>query len=36
MGQSVYVLPVQYPAEIENYRSIGVTPALLAAWPPAP
>jgi FtsX-like permease family len=30
-GQSVYVLPVQYPAEIENYRSIGVTPALLAA-----
>jgi hypothetical protein len=31
MGQSVYVLPVQYPAEIENYRSIGATPALLAA-----
>ena len=30
-GQSVYVLPVQYPAEIENYRSIGATPALLAA-----
>ena len=31
MGQSVYVLPVQYPAEIENYRSVGATPALLAA-----
>ena len=31
MGQSVYVLPVQYPAEIENYQSIGATPALLAA-----
>jgi len=30
-GQSVYVLPVQYPAEIENYRSVGATPALLAA-----
>jgi hypothetical protein len=30
-GQSVEVLPVQYPAQIENYRSIGVTPALLAA-----
>jgi ABC-type antimicrobial peptide transport system permease subunit len=30
-GQSVNVLPVQYPAEIENYRSIGATPALLAA-----
>ena len=29
-GQSVDVLPVQYPAEIENYRTIGVTPALLA------
>ncbi|MGO9299372.1 MAG: FtsX-like permease family protein [Acidimicrobiales bacterium] len=24
------MLPVQYPAEIENYRSIGSTPALLA------
>ena len=30
-GQSVNVLSVQYPAEIENYRSIGATPALLAA-----
>jgi hypothetical protein len=30
-GQSVSVLPVQYPAEIENYRSIGATPAFLAA-----
>jgi FtsX-like permease family len=30
-GQSVEVLPVQYPAEIENYLSIGVTPAFLAA-----
>jgi FtsX-like permease family len=30
-GQSVEVLPVQYPAEIENYRSIGATPALLAS-----
>ena len=30
-GQSVDVLPVQYPAEIENYRSIGATPALLGA-----
>jgi hypothetical protein len=30
-GQSVEVLPVQYPAEIENYRSIGPTPAFLAA-----
>jgi hypothetical protein len=30
-GQSVNVLPVQYPAEIENYQSIGATPALLAA-----
>jgi hypothetical protein len=29
-GASVEVLPVQYPAEIENYRSIGSTPALLA------
>jgi hypothetical protein len=29
-GQSVEVLPVQYPAEIENCRSIGATPALLA------
>jgi len=30
-GQSVETLPVQYPAEIENYRSIGATPAFLAA-----
>ena len=30
-GQSVEALPVQYPAEIENYRSIGATPAFLAA-----
>lgn len=30
-GQSVNVLPVQYPAEIENYRSIGAAPAILAA-----
>jgi hypothetical protein len=30
-GASVSVLPVQYPAEIENYRSIGSTPVLLAA-----
>jgi hypothetical protein len=30
-GESVTVLPVQYPAEIENYRSIGATPVLLAA-----
>jgi hypothetical protein len=30
-GESVEVLPVQYPAEIENYRSIGATPVLLAA-----
>jgi ABC-type antimicrobial peptide transport system permease subunit len=30
-GVSVGVLPVQYPAEIENYRSIGATPVLLAA-----
>jgi hypothetical protein len=29
-GQSVNVLPVQYPAEIENYRTIGATPAFLA------
>ena len=29
-GASVEVLPVQYPAEIENYRSIGSTPVLLA------
>jgi hypothetical protein len=29
-GQSIEVLPVQYPAEIENYRTIGATPALLA------
>ena len=30
-GASVQVLRVQYPAEIENYRSIGATPVLLAA-----
>ena len=30
-GESVEVLAVQYPAEIENYRSIGATPVLLAA-----
>jgi ABC-type lipoprotein release transport system permease subunit len=30
-GVSVAVLPAQYPAEIENYRSIGATPVLLAA-----
>ncbi|MGB9112374.1 MAG: FtsX-like permease family protein [Acidimicrobiales bacterium] len=29
-GASVVVLPVQYPAEIENYRTIGATPLLLA------
>ncbi|MGO8887766.1 MAG: FtsX-like permease family protein [Streptosporangiaceae bacterium] len=29
-GASVDVVPVQYPAEIENYRSMGVTPDLLA------
>jgi predicted lysophospholipase L1 biosynthesis ABC-type transport system permease subunit len=28
---SVKVLRVQYPAEIENYRSMGATPVLLAA-----
>ena len=30
-GASVQVLRVQYPAEIENYQSIGATPVLLAA-----
>ena len=30
-GQSVEVLPVQYPAEIENYRTTGTAPAFLAA-----
>jgi putative ABC transport system permease protein len=30
-GGSVQVLAVQYPAEIENYRSIGATPLVLAA-----
>jgi hypothetical protein len=30
-GASVNVLRVQYPAEIENYRSMGATPVLLAA-----
>jgi MacB-like periplasmic core domain/FtsX-like permease family len=29
-GSNVAVLPVQYPAEIENYRSMGTTPVLLA------
>jgi hypothetical protein len=29
-GDSVEALPVQYPAEIENYRSIGDTPSVLA------
>jgi hypothetical protein len=29
-GQSVEVLPVQYPAEIEDYRTIGATPVFLA------
>jgi ABC-type antimicrobial peptide transport system permease subunit len=29
-GLSVGVLAVQYPAEIENYRSIGAVPAVLA------
>jgi len=29
-GNSIQVLSVQYPAEIENYRSIGATPAALA------
>ena len=29
-GDSVEALPVQYPAEIENYRSIGDTPSILA------
>jgi hypothetical protein len=29
-GDSVSLLGVQYPAEIENYRSIGLTPAVLA------
>lgn len=29
-GSSVSVLPVQFPAEIENYRTIGVLPDLLA------
>ena len=29
-GDSVIVETVQYPAEIENYRSIGVTPVVLA------
>jgi hypothetical protein len=30
LGDSASVLGVQYPAEIENYRSIGATPAVLA------
>jgi hypothetical protein len=30
VGDSVQLLGVQYPAEIENYRSIGATPAVLA------
>lgn len=28
---SIYLLPVQHPAEIVNYRSMGNTPAILAA-----
>jgi len=31
VGVSLYLLPVQHPAEIVNYRSMGSTPALLAA-----
>lgn len=31
LGNAVTVLGVQYPAEIVNYRSIGVTPVLLSA-----
>lgn len=30
IGDSIEQLGVQYPAEIENYRSIGATPAVLA------
>lgn len=30
IGDSLELLGVQYPAEIENYRSIGATPAVLA------
>ena len=30
VGDNVVLLGVQYPAEIENYRSIGATPATLA------
>lgn len=30
VGDSIELLGVQYPAEIENYRSIGATPAVLA------
>jgi len=30
IGDSIELLGVQYPAEIENYRSIGSTPAVLA------
>jgi hypothetical protein len=29
-GESLQILPVQYPAEIENYRTIGAMPVLLA------
>jgi hypothetical protein len=29
-GGSIEILPVQYPAEIENYRTIGALPVLLA------
>jgi hypothetical protein len=29
-GSTVIVIPVQYPAEIENYRAMGATPDLLA------
>lgn len=31
IGDSVFVLPVQRPAQIVNFRSMGSTPALLAA-----
>jgi hypothetical protein len=30
VGDSIELLGVQYPAEIENYRTIGATPAVLA------
>lgn len=31
LGDAVVVLPVQHPAEIANYRSVGTTPAILDA-----